>query len=62
MQNLINLIIAHPNLFHSSTTITPEHLKNNYLRNHLQSINCEQNLHFIDNRYFLLLKTDGLKI
>jgi hypothetical protein len=44
MQNIINQILSHPNLFHSSTTITPEHLKNNYLRNHLQSINCEQNL------------------
>jgi len=44
MQNLINLILTHPNLFHSSTTITPHHLNNNYLRNHLQSINNEQNL------------------
>ena len=44
MQTIINQILSHSNLFHSSTTITPEHLKNNYLRNHLQSINCEQNL------------------
>ncbi len=44
MQNIINQILSHPNLFHSSTTITPEHLKNNYLCNHLQSINNEQNL------------------
>jgi len=44
MQTIINQILSHPNLFHSSTTITPEHLKNNYLRNHLQSINCKQNL------------------
>jgi len=53
MQNLINNILNHSNLFHSSTTITPEHLKNNYLRNHLQSINCEQNLlellHMLNN-------------
>ena len=44
MQNLINLILTHPNLFHPSTTITKHHLNNNYLRNHLQSINNEQNL------------------
>ena len=44
MQNIINLILTHPNLFHPSTTITPQHLNNNYLRNHLISINCEQNL------------------
>ena len=50
MQNIINQILSHPNLFHSSTTITPEHLKNNYLRNHLQSINCEQNLTEILNK------------
>ena len=44
MQKLINQILNHPNLFHPSTTITKHHLNNNYLRNHLQSINCEQNL------------------
>jgi len=44
MQKLINLILTHPNLFHASTTITKQHLNNNYLRNHLISINCEQNL------------------
>ncbi len=50
MQKLINQILNHTNLFHSSTTITSEHLKNNYLRNHLQSINCEQNLKQILNK------------
>lgn len=44
MQKLINLILTHPNLFHKSTTITKHHLNNNYLKNHLQSINNEQNL------------------
>ena len=44
MQNLITQILNHKNLLHNSTTITTEHLKNNYLKNHLQSINCEQNL------------------
>ncbi len=44
MQNLINQILNHPNLFHPSTTITKHHLNNNYLKKHLQSINCEQNL------------------
>ena len=44
MQNIINKILTHKNLFHKSTTITPHHLNNNYLKNHLQSINNEQNL------------------
>jgi len=44
MNNLINAILTHPNLFHPSTTITPHHLNNNYLRNHLQSINNIENL------------------
>ena len=44
MQNLINKILTHPNLFHKSTTITPHHLNNNYLKKHLQNINCEKNL------------------
>ena len=44
MQKLINQILTHKNLFHHSTTITQEHLKNNYLKNHLISINNIQNL------------------
>ena len=44
MQNLINQILTHKNLFHPSTQITPEHLKNNYLKNHLISINNIENL------------------
>ena len=44
MNNIINAILTHPNLFHPSTTITPHHLNNNYLRNHLQSINNIENL------------------
>ncbi len=50
MQNLITQILNHKNLLHNSTTITTEHLKNNYLKNHLQSINCEQNLKQILNK------------
>jgi hypothetical protein len=50
MQNLINQILTHPNLFHTSTTITPQHLLNNYLRNHLLSINCKHNLQQILNK------------
>lgn len=50
MQNLINQILNHKNLFHPSTTITPNHLLNNYLHNHLQSINCEQNLQQLLNQ------------
>ena len=44
MNNLINKILNHKNLFHPSTTITPEHLKNNYLKDHLTSINSIENL------------------
>ncbi len=44
MENLINQILNHKNLFHPSTTITPEHLKNNYLKDHLTSINNIENL------------------
>ena len=47
MQTLINQILNHKNLFHNSTTITPEHLKNNYLKNHLISINNISNLNQI---------------
>lgn len=50
MQNIINKILNHSNLFHSSTTITPEHLKNNYLKNHLISINNISNLKQILNQ------------
>jgi len=50
MQTIINNILNHPNLFHSSTTITPEHLKNNYLKNHLISINNISNLTQILNK------------
>lgn len=50
MQNLINQILNHKNLFHSSTTITPNHLLNNYLKNYLTSINCEQNLNQLLNQ------------
>ena len=50
MQNLINQILNHKNLFHSSTTITTEHLKNNYLKNHLISINNINNLKQILNK------------
>jgi len=49
MQNLINKILNHKNLFHRSTAITPEHLKNNYLKNHLISINNTSNLNQIIN-------------
>jgi hypothetical protein len=44
MEKLINQILTHKNLFHPSTTITSEHLKNNYLKNHLISINNIENL------------------
>ncbi len=44
MQNLIYQILTNKNLFHPSTTITPEHLKNNYLKNHLIAINNIENL------------------
>jgi hypothetical protein len=44
MQNLINQILNHKNLFHKSTTITKHHLNNNYLKKHLQSINNVENL------------------
>jgi len=47
MQTIINQILNHKNLFHHSTTITPEHLKNNYLKNHLISINNISNLNQI---------------
>jgi hypothetical protein len=44
MKTLINQILNHPNLLHPSTTITAQMLKNNYLKNHLISINCINNL------------------
>lgn len=44
MKTLINQILNHKNLFHSSTTITKDHLANNYLKNHLVSINNVENL------------------
>ena len=44
MTNLINQILKHKNLFHSSTNITKDHLSNNYLKNHLVSINNVENL------------------
>jgi hypothetical protein len=44
MSKLINKILNHQNLLHPSTSITSEHLSNNYIKNHLISINDEQNL------------------
>jgi len=52
MEKLINKILTHKNLFHPSTTITPEHLKNNYLKDHLSSLsieNLKQNLTELNN-------------
>lgn len=50
METIINKILTHKNLFHKSTTITPNHLLNNYLKNHLISINNLQNLKCILNK------------
>ena len=52
MNKLITQILTHKNLFLPSTTITPEHLKNNYLKDHLSSLsieNLKQNLTELNN-------------